>query len=135
MISPMKHNKSIRICHLSVICAAKLLLFFALFQDTDQFGGFADAVEGTEQGVEIGLAGIEGEGDRAGTEVADDVLDALLKGNILHNLVAATLAMQVAAEEHHLALLWLRLLLLLRLLIGCRAGHCRPYGDGQQCAY
>ena len=98
---------------------------FTSFQDSDEFGGFADAVEGTEQGVEIGLAGIEGDGDRAGTEVADDVLDTLLKGNVLHNLVAATLAMNVAAEEHHLALRLLRLLLLRGLIVGCRARHCR----------
>ena len=65
-------------------------------------GGFADAGEGGEEGVEVGFAGIKGDGNRFGVQVTDDVLHTLLKGEILQNLVTTALAMEVAVEKNRL---------------------------------
>ena len=64
--------------------------------------GFADFVEGFEKGRDIGFVGIEGDGDGFGFEVTDDIFDTFLIGDILHDLVATTLTMQVAGKNYHL---------------------------------
>ena len=65
-------------------------------------GGFAGAGKGGEEGVEVGFAGVKGDGNSFGVQVTDDVLHALLKGDILHNLVTTALAMEVAVEKNRL---------------------------------
>ena len=52
--------------------------------------------KGLEQGGDVRLIGVVGDGDGFGLKVADDVFHSFLKGDILHDFVATTLAMQVA---------------------------------------
>ena len=47
----------------------------------------------------VGFSSVEGDSDGLGIEVADDVLHAFFKGDIFHDFVAATLAMEVHIED------------------------------------
>ena len=62
-----------------------------------------DLLEGFEERREIGLGRVIGEGDGLGIEVADQILDAFLESDILHDLIATTLTMEVAGEDNRLA--------------------------------
>ena len=62
-----------------------------------------DLLEGFEERWEIGLSRVIGDGDGLGIEVADQILDAFLESDILHDLIATTLTMEVAVEDNRLA--------------------------------
>ena len=64
-----------------------------------------DLLEGFEERREIGLGGVIGEGDGLGIEVANQTLDAFLESDILHDLIATTLTMEVAREDNCLAVI------------------------------
>ena len=67
-----------------------------------------DLLESLEERREIGLGRVIGEGDGLGIEVADQILDTFLKSDILHDLIATTLTMEVAGEDNRLAVRPLR---------------------------
>ena len=58
--------------------------------------GFLNLLESLEQRRNIGFGGIEGDRDSLGLEVANEIFHSFLKRDILHDLIAATLAVQVA---------------------------------------
>ena len=62
-----------------------------------------DLLESFEERREIGLGRVISEGDGLGIEVADQILDAFLKSDILHDLIATTLTVEVAREDNRLA--------------------------------
>ena len=64
-----------------------------------------DLLEGLEERREIGLGRVIGEGDGLGIEVANQILDAFLESDILHDLIATTLTMEVAGEDNCLAVI------------------------------
>ena len=66
-------------------------------------GGFVDFGEGGLQATDIGLGGIEDNGNGLTVEVANQIFDATLKGDVLLNLGDTTLAMQVDIEHHRFA--------------------------------
>ena len=75
-----------------------LVLLFTLYY----FRGFADALKCRQQHLHIRLAGIVGDGDSLGLQIAHYILDALLPRDVLHYLIATSLAMQVACKDYRL---------------------------------
>ena len=65
-------------------------------------GRFVDFLEGFEERGDVGFVGIEGDGDRFGRKITNDVLDAFLKSDILHDLIATSLTMQIDGKNDHL---------------------------------
>ena len=65
--------------------------------------GLVDLLEGLEERREVSLGRVIGEGDGLGIEVANQILDAFLESDILHDLIATTLTMEVAGEDNCLA--------------------------------
>lgn len=72
-----------------------------LLLDFDRSGLF-DLFKGFEESRDVGFGGVVCDGDGFGFEITDDVLDAFLKGNILHDLVNTTLAMEIHRKNHYL---------------------------------
>ena len=66
------------------------------------FSGFINFLKGIEKCGNVRFVGIKSDRDGFGLEVTDDILDALLKSDIFHNLIAARLAMQVNGKNDHL---------------------------------
>ena len=54
------------------------------------------------QGRHVGLIGVESYGNRLLLHVEPDILHPLLEGDVLHDFVAAALAVQVAVEDNGL---------------------------------
>ena len=59
--------------------------------------------ESFQQCRDIRLVGVISDRDGFVFEITDEVLDTFLEGDILHDLIATSLAMQVAREDHCLA--------------------------------
>ena len=68
----------------------------------DDCSGLFDLFESFEERWDVGFGGIVRDGNGFGFEVTDDVLDAFLKGYILHDFVNTALAMDVHRENHYL---------------------------------
>ena len=80
--------------------AIKRCVFSSLFGF--YLGRFADSLEGFEEGRNVGFTRVESDGDGFCLEVADNILDAFLPGYILHDFIAASLAMQIARQNNRL---------------------------------
>ena len=68
----------------------------------DDGSGLFDLFEGFEERGDVGFGGIVCDGNGFGFKVTDDVLDAFLKGYVLHDLINTALAMEVHRENHYL---------------------------------
>ena len=68
----------------------------------DDGSGLFDLFESFEERGDVGFGGIVRDGDGFGFEVTDDVLNAFLKGYILHDFINTALAMDVHRENHYL---------------------------------
>ena len=68
----------------------------------DDGSGLFDLFKGFEERGDVGFGGVVCDGNGFGFEVTDDVLDAFLKGYVLHDLVNTALAMEVHREDHYL---------------------------------
>ena len=67
--------------------------------------GLMDLLKGFEECGDVGFIGIIRYSDGLGLQIALQVFHALLIGDILHDLVAASLAMNVTRENHGLAVI------------------------------
>ena len=73
-----------------------------LFLFPHGFDAVAYFLESLEQRRNIGFGGIEGDRDGFGLEVTNEIFHSFLKGYILHDLIAAALAVQVAGKDNYL---------------------------------
>ena len=83
---------------MAVVAVVAVVALWLLFD----FGGFADFLEGFEERRDVRFGSIIRDGDRLGLQVADNIFDTLLKGYILHDLVATPLTVDVTCEDYHL---------------------------------
>lgn len=67
-------------------------------------GGFLDFLKCRLQGRDIGLGGIENNGDGLGSEVTAQVFNTAFKGDVPLHFVDTALAMQVYIEHYSLSL-------------------------------
>lgn len=82
-----------------VLCAGGRGLFLAV-----DCGGFADFLERLLQGGNIGFGRVKNNGDLFLFQIADEVLDTLLEGDILFNLGNTPLAVDGHVKHYRLAL-------------------------------
>ena len=70
--------------------------------DRSQRGGFVDCGKGLLESRDVGFSGIESHDDGFGVEVALEVFDSFLVGNVLVDFVNAALTVQVHIKRYGL---------------------------------